>query len=58
VIIITCGNRSIFIHHPVKENILKVNVSQIKGMESMAHLVGVVKSDTEKYEFERNKSVA
>ncbi len=27
------------IHHPVKENILKVNISQVKGMEAVARLI-------------------
>ncbi|MCX5822609.1 MAG: methyl-accepting chemotaxis protein [Deltaproteobacteria bacterium] len=27
------------IHHPVKENILKVNISQVKGMEAVAKLI-------------------
>jgi methyl-accepting chemotaxis protein len=40
------------VHHPVKENILKVNISQIKGMETVAKLIGQGKSGIEEYDLE------
>jgi methyl-accepting chemotaxis protein len=48
----------LYVHHPVKENILKVNISQVKGMEGIAKLVGQGKSGIEGYELEGIKKVA
>jgi methyl-accepting chemotaxis protein len=41
-------NKGFYITHPVKESILKVNVSQVKGMESIAaHIAGDKKGNVE-----------
>ena len=40
----------LYITHPVKENILKVNISQIKGMEAVAKLIGQGKSGIAEYD--------
>jgi len=39
----------LYIVHPLKENILKVNISQIKGMESVSELIKEGKSGTTEY---------
>jgi methyl-accepting chemotaxis protein len=45
-------NNGLYITHPVKENILKVNISQVKGREAIARLVGLGKSGIAEYESE------
>ena len=42
----------LYIAHPVKENILKVNVSQLKGGESIAKLIKEGKTGIAEYELE------
>ena len=42
----------LYITHPVKENILKKNISQIKGMEAVARLVSEGKPNIVEYEIE------
>jgi methyl-accepting chemotaxis protein len=42
----------LYITHPVKENILKVNISQVKGMEAIAKLTGQNKVGIEEYELD------
>ena len=42
----------LYVHHPMKENILKVNIFQIKGMEAVAKLIGQGKSGIEEYDLE------
>jgi methyl-accepting chemotaxis protein len=48
----------LYVHHPVKENILKVNISQVKGMEAIAKLIGEGKAGIGEYELEGIKKVA
>ncbi len=48
----------LYVYHPVKENILKVNISQIKGMEPVASMTGQVKSGVTEYEIGGIKKVA
>jgi methyl-accepting chemotaxis protein len=47
-----------YITHPVKENILKVNIAQVKGMESIAKLTGQNKSGVTEYELDGMTRVA
>jgi methyl-accepting chemotaxis protein len=48
----------LYITYPVKEKILKENISKIKGMESVAQLVGQGKAGMTEYELEGIKKVA
>lgn len=48
----------LYVYHPVKENILKVNISQIKGMDPVASMTGQVKSGVTEYEIGGIKKVA
>ncbi len=48
----------LYINHPVKENILKVNINQIKGMENIARMVGQEKSGVTEYELEGTTKVS
>ncbi len=47
----------LYVYHPVKENILKVNISQVKGMEPVASMTGQVKSGFAEYELEGIKKI-
>jgi len=48
----------LYITHPVKENILKVNISQVKGMEAVAELTGQNKTGVTEYELDGAPRVA
>ena len=48
----------LYVTHPVKENILKVNISQIKGMEAVAKLTSQNKSGVTEYEIDGVQKVA
>jgi methyl-accepting chemotaxis protein len=48
----------LYVTHPRKENILKVNISQIKGMEAVVKLTGQSKSGVEEYELDGITKVA
>ncbi|MFH1081488.1 MAG: methyl-accepting chemotaxis protein [Pseudomonadota bacterium] len=48
---------NLYVYHPVKENILKVKISQIKGMEPVASMTDQVKSGVTEYELEGIKKV-
>ena len=50
--------KGLFIHCPVKENILKVNVSEIKGMENITQMIGNAQSGVTEYEFDGMKTAA
>lgn len=50
--------KGLYVHHPVKENILKVNVSEIKGMETVAQMIGKGKSGVTEHELDGIKKVA
>jgi methyl-accepting chemotaxis protein len=50
--------KGLYTHHPVKENILKVNVSEIKGMETVAQMIGKGKSGVTEYEIDGIRKVA
>ncbi len=42
--------KGIYVHHPVKENILKININDIKGLEPLAKIVAQGKSNIAEYE--------
>jgi len=48
----------LYVTHPIKENILKVNIAQLKGMETVAKLTGQSKSGVTEYEFDGITKVA
>lgn len=48
----------LYVIHPVKENILKVNIFQIKGMETVTQLIGMGKTGVTEYELDGIKKVA
>jgi methyl-accepting chemotaxis protein len=48
----------LYITHPIKENILKVNISQVKGMETVAGLIGQRKPGMVEYEVDGIPKVA
>ncbi|MDD2389786.1 MAG: methyl-accepting chemotaxis protein [Desulfobacterales bacterium] len=50
--------KGLFIHCPVKENILKVNVSEIKGMENITQMIGNAQSGITEYELDGMKTAA
>jgi methyl-accepting chemotaxis protein len=51
-------NDGLYVTHPVKENILKVNISQVKGMETIAKMSEQNKSGIVEYEIEGTPKVA
>ena len=48
----------LYITHPLKENSMKVNISQIKGMEGITKFIGQGKSGVTEYELEGVRKVA
>jgi methyl-accepting chemotaxis protein len=48
----------LYVTHPVKENILKVNISQMKGMETVSQMLGAGKSGVTEYELDGIRKVA
>jgi methyl-accepting chemotaxis protein len=48
----------LYVHHPVKQNILKVNISQIKGMQSVAQMISKAESGITEYEIDGIQKVA
>ena len=50
--------KGIYVHHPVKENILKVNISETKGAETISQMIGKGKSGVTEYEREGVRKVA
>lgn len=52
------NQKGLYVHHPVKENILKVNISEIKGMETVAQMVGGEKAGVAEYELDGIRKVA
>jgi methyl-accepting chemotaxis protein len=52
------NKNGLYVHHPKKENILKVNISEVKGMETIAKLIGQGKSGIEEYELDGIRKVA
>jgi methyl-accepting chemotaxis protein len=51
-------SNGLYITHPAKENILKVNISQVKGMESVASLAGQRKEGVVEYTLDGIDKVA
>jgi methyl-accepting chemotaxis protein len=49
---------NLYVTHPVKENILKTNISQVKGMEAIAKMTEQNKSGIVEYELEGTLKVA
>jgi methyl-accepting chemotaxis protein len=50
--------KGIYVHHPVKENILKININDIKGLEPLAKMIAQVKSGIAEYEINGIRKVA
>jgi methyl-accepting chemotaxis protein len=42
--------KGLYVHHPVKENILKININDIKGLESLAKIIAQGKPGIAEYE--------
>jgi len=49
--------KGIYVNHPVKENILKVNISEIKGMETVAQMIGKGQSGVTEYQLDGIRKV-